>query len=528
MSDIPQDAVRSQPAGKPRLHRAPVFDLIAATLVVGFLAVGTWSAYWADLRNDQYQLINLGRCVYDGGRLYVDCWENKPPGIAWMNALGYVISRGGSWGVWILPGVTALLSLAVLGLSMGRLLSPTAAGLTVVLAAVVMTLRLYDSPSINPDFYSMQLELSAGSLWLVALQSVRPGRRAVLAVSAGLLWAAATCVKQTGCVGLFAVSLIGLILLLARHTNRVPWFVVVRWTWLGFVVGAGGVTAVLAYQRTLPEAWEAIVSFNVGPGSWEALMSAVHSWRRVVADLAPMQLPLWLGFLGILVTLGTDKAERSSPAWMTSMVLWWLAAVLLALMGPSRAMRYWQATWPPMLWLAGAGLLHVEGMYRRLEKGYRSGLIVVSLTLVIVLGRPLADHYQHGLATTYLSYSEHPTQRERLEELGRQVRERVPEGQRIYVWSYDAGVYVYSSRAPASRFTYPRSGEQMSEILTDLAAGKAYAILVPDHRAPEFERFCDQACHSTRDDLLTRYTSVERIANYRVWVRQDPEGSGSN
>ena len=82
--------------------------------------LGTWCTYWADVRSDQYQLINLGQCVYDGGRLYIDCWENKPPGIAWLSTGGIALGGGEQIGAWVLPGLVALLCLGVMGVAMTR------------------------------------------------------------------------------------------------------------------------------------------------------------------------------------------------------------------------------------------------------------------------------------------------------------------------------------------------------------------------------------------------------------------------
>src|SRR3990172_7030054 len=177
------DADLSQPVQAP--INKPLWDAVAAALVVGFLTVGTWSSYWAEQRNDQYQLITLGQCVYSGGQLYVDYWENKPPGIAWINALGLVLSLGGQLGVWVLPAAIALLCIIPLWYAVGRLLSPTAGRWTAVLASLLATLRLYDAPSINPDFYSAMFELAACSLWLSAVFASFAWRRLAFGLLAG-------------------------------------------------------------------------------------------------------------------------------------------------------------------------------------------------------------------------------------------------------------------------------------------------------------------------------------------------------
>ncbi len=510
-----------------RPAREKLLIFLAALWAVAFITIGTWSTYWADLRNDQYQLINLGRCVHDGGRMYVDCWENKPPGIAWINALGMALSRGGQIGAWLMPGIAGLVCITIFGFAVRRLLSTLAACGAVAVASVVLSMRLYDAPSINPDYYSSAFELAAGSLWLVSLGSTSGGRRLLWCLAAGVVWAGAATFKQTGVVGLVAVSAVMIALVMFQHDGRRRRLASGAWVWAGFALALAAVIGVLALRQTLEPAWEAVFGFNRGLWSLEAVSGVARSWSRVVAGLAPIQLALWLGLLGTIATLHTGRANRITRAIVAVLLLWWILQTLFALIGPSRSMRYWQATFPPMLWLVGVGFYHIEDTFRRLERGYRAVLGVTVLTLVVLLAIPLAEHYQHGLAGSYLSYaSDDPeqtageqTQRERLQTAGQQIRSIVPAGEPIYVWAYDAGIYVYADRRPASRFTYPRSAGQMEEILSELADGKASAILVPGHRSPEFDRWCDKACHKRLDVIIDGYKKGKSIGRYRVWIR---------
>lgn len=498
-------------------HWVTVFLVSAFGAALVYL--GTWCTYWADVRSDQYQLINLGQCVYDGGRLYIDCWENKPPGIAWLNTGGIALGGGEQIGAWVLPGLIALLCLGVMGVAMTRVLSRAAGCLTVLLAAVTGTLRVYDTPSINPDFYSSMFELAACSLWLISLNPTGKGCRVWAGLVAGLVWAAAVAVKQTGVVGLLAVSVVAIALLVLKQGEHRRLPAACGFAWIGFLLGTGGVVGVLAYRGTLGPAWEAVFVFNSGLLNWESISGAVGSWSRARAGLEPLQLPLWLGLVGIIATLRTAKASRLSIAFVTAMLLWWIVQVLLALIGPSRSMRYWQATFPAMLWLAAVGIYYLEAMFRKLGTGHRAVFGVVLATVVLLLGRPLAEHYTHGVARSYLAYSSETTERDRLAALGRGIQTLVPRGRAIYVWAYDPGVYLYAHRKQASRFTYPRSAAQMDEILSDLATGKAGAVLIPENDSAEFDRWCDDSCYRRLGQILSGYQVKPAIGRYRTWVR---------
>lgn len=510
-----------------RPAREKLFIFLAAVWALAFIAVGTWATYWADLRNDQYQLINLGRCVHDGGRMYVDCWENKPPGIAWINALGISLSRGGQIGAWLMPGIAGLLCITTFGFAVRRLLSTTAACGAVAVASVLFSIRLYDAPSINPDYYSAAFELVAGSLWLVSLGATSGGRRLFWCLAAGVLWAGAATFKHTGVVGLLAVTIVMTPLVTFQHDDRRRRLASGACVWGGFALALAAVIGMLAIRQTLEPAREAVFGFNRGLWNWDAVTGVTRSWSRVVAGLAPIQLALWLGLLGTIATLHTGRANRITRGVVAVLLLWWILQTIFALIGPSRSMRYWQATFPPMLWLVGVGFYHIEDTFHRLERGYRAVLSVTLLTLLVLLAMPLAEHYQQGLAGSYLSYAgddpEHApgkqTQRERLQAEGQQIRSVVPAGEPIYVWAYDAGIYVYADRPCACRFTYPRSVDQMEEILSSLSNGKAAAILVPGHGSPEFELWCDEACHQRLESIIDGYDKGENIGRYRVWIQ---------
>lgn len=499
--------------------RAGLVVLLSGLWAIILILLGTWATYWAELRNDQYQLIHLGQTVCDGGRMYIDCWENKPPGITWLNALAIALGGGRLFGAWLLPGFTAIACLGMMTLAMARLLSLGAACWTLVVASVVYTLRLYDTPSINPDFYSSMFDLVACTLCLLSIVATTNKRRIGFALAAGLGWAAAVCVKQTGAVGLLVVSVVVVGLVTLKHEKSKRWAVSCALAWLGFALGAGAVVGALAYRQTLDPAWEAIFEFNRGLFTLDGFSGAIRSWSRVCSGLSAVQLPLWLALLAILATMYVGKANRLSRSVVLLIVLWWIVQVLFALIGPSRSMRYWQASFPAMLWLAGVGIYHIEDGLRRMEKSRRIVLALACATVVLLLAAPLFDHYQHGLASSYLTYSTEHKQRARLTEIGEQIQQLVPENRPIYVWAYDAGVYLYAQRRAASTFTYPRSPEQMNGILADLATGQAQAILIPNDRAPEFDRWCDAACQQTRDRVLTAYEMKVSVGRYDIWVR---------
>ncbi|HNQ23447.1 MAG TPA: glycosyltransferase family 39 protein [Phycisphaerae bacterium] len=495
--------------------------VLCAFWVVALVGVGTWATYWVPQRTDQYQLIHFGKRLYEGGRLYVDCWENKPPGMAWINLAGVALSQGGQFAAWVLPAVAALLSLALAATAMRRTFSVFTARVALLLMAVVVTLRMYDTPSINPDFYSAMFELAAFSVLVMAWGAEGTARRLAGAFLAGLLWAAAATVKQTGAMGLLGITAavaIGLPFVRDARARRVG---TLAGAWTGLLLGLAVVVAVLAGQHVLAEAREATFSFNRGLSTWEHLQAAaMTAWhRRSVLD--PLQLPLWLGLLGVVATLWTGGVGRLGRPEALALLLWWAGQLWLAAAGPCQAERYWQATFPALFWAAAAGVHHLEIAVLQAEKPHRPTWTVTLGVLVLVLGRPLLDHYSYGLSAAWLAYTQEPTQRAEREALGREVAEVVPPGAPMYVWAYRPDIYLYADRPAACRFTHPLTLEQMAEILDTVESGKAHALLIPRHRAPEFDAWCDAACIERREAALTRYEMKATCGPFEVWLRRD-------
>lgn len=489
--------------------------LLGLVLVAG----GTWQSYWADQRNDQYQLINLGRCVADGGDMYVDCWENKPPGIAWINAGALKVAGGHALGAWIMPGVIAGLALIVMGLSLRGLVGPSAAAVSVFLGGAVIALRVYDSPSINPDGYSAYFELMAGSLWLAALAQDAKGIKPWLwGLLAGLFWAFALTVKVTGLVGFVAMTLVALLFpFIARRQDK-AWWRGVGMAWFGWAVGIVLVGALLFQTDTLDAAWAAAIDFNRDAVSSTKLTALPQVLLMELRELDPLQFPLWLALLAIPATFANRLADSATRAAVVVLVIWWIVQAALVPLGPSGSMRYWQATFPPLLLLMALGLAYLDQLLHSTRAEIRVTAIVAGLTLVFLLGRPLIQTHMHALAETWASYEER-TERKRLRAIGEETAEHVPEDEKIYVWSYDVGVYEFADRRPAVRFTYPKSTVQLEEIIAALEAGEAHAILWPRRGSSYFEEWTNDVIQTRLQALMDEYPVATSVEGYDIRVR---------
>ena len=93
------------------------FERIAFVLVVVLvpvvLAVAGWTTQEHPNRIDRYLFEHMGQTVLAGGTVYLDCWDNKPPGLCWWNALVLLIGGGSSYAVTFAAVLAAISAIAV-------------------------------------------------------------------------------------------------------------------------------------------------------------------------------------------------------------------------------------------------------------------------------------------------------------------------------------------------------------------------------------------------------------------------------
>ena len=465
----------------------------------------------------------MGQCVYKGRILYVECWENKPPGLFWLNALGYFIGRGSPFPAWIMPGVMGLMGVMIMALALRRTLGLAATCWSALLASAVLTIRGYDSPSINPDFYAAVFGLPAAALWLSALDRGRIRSVWWRGLLAGLFLAAATLIKQTGALGFLAVSLVALIVVILRHDAH-QWVGVTLLVWLGFLLGLGAAAFVVYQAGTLRIAFDSVFRFNTGLLEVGRITGLIHDWPRLSQWCAPIVLPLWLAFVGLLAA--PNRRESRVPLFaLIALSVWWLIEWCFAMLGPSGSMRYMQGTFAPMLVLAAVGLSHVFQSLNALSLGLRVAPVLAVWTVALLLAKPMYDTYATGLAGSHLAFGREPTERDRLHEIAIRIIELVPqEDDAIYVWNYDSGVYVHADRPCASAYTHPRSAQQMQEIMTCLQEGKAKVVLVPEKGSHHFDLWCDEACRYELAGILSQFERQSSGFGYDWWVWRGSQG----
>ena len=80
---------------------AEYIPYLALALLIGVVVMKA-NPYTTILSRDMGSFLYTGRLILRGQLPYINAWDNKPPGIFYLNALGLWLGRGTSWGLWLL------------------------------------------------------------------------------------------------------------------------------------------------------------------------------------------------------------------------------------------------------------------------------------------------------------------------------------------------------------------------------------------------------------------------------------------
>jgi hypothetical protein len=523
---------------------------ITATALVALAFALRLAALSEPLGIDQGLWASFARGLARGQTMYVDIWDQKPPGIfltylAGLAAFGWN-TRAVVWLDWIASIVTT----AALFGTANRLAGRTAGSLAAVLYALLtMPAALYGyggflERGVNETFISMLAAIGAYGVARFAT-----GERALAALSAAGLAAGATVVYKPN-AGNYAVALAGFLLLLPRdargrrRAGRRELFVF----WASAAVLPAAMVAWLWTQGLVREAWIAAIDYNLGyvssgpAGSRHWLDYAHAIWLRLKTD------PLWaaggLASLAVLVNLRRRRVDA-----LAALAVLWGAAAAIAIYANGAWLfnSYFIAALPPLAllaaWLFDAGARR-SGLGRALSLlaaavivvlgGMRGDVIrVVSSAradLAALLDRVDRPHYLE----TFGGYANDRGYSARANaELAAYLRAHTSVDDRIYVFGISgAEAYFDADRLTAGRFLrvnffipgdYPDPRFRIDAVVEGLARARPAALVFERlHSTSPMAKISDAL--PGRPDvqrLLTGYRLDAQIEDFAVYRRLD-------
>jgi len=449
---------------------------------------------------DQAIYLLVGRIVADGGTLYRDAFDFKPPGVLLQHAALAGLAPGSDTAARWLDAASLLLGIVALT----RLLRPEGRVAWVVGGLFHGTVAL-----LSFRYWDLgQPEWTLASLIPLGLLAVRGARSLpFLAFVGGAAFGWAFVLKYP------AILFLPLVLLVARPRDDTsaastdPGFggirrigAVLGLVALGFACVAGGVALALIPGGGLA-AWIEIQREYI-PGYTRLLLAggpgvAIRESARLVGEFLASR-PAWLVppvlATGVLLA-GARGRSRFLP----------LAGMALGAIGLGAQGKFFHYHWIPILPMISLAVGQAAGVLvrRTRDGGWPRWLVpvggVVLLATVLLSARPTwsertaalahltgrlpaADFHAHpgfgrwGVGDHALSATEAAADR---------VAELVPPGAPIFVWGFEPLVYLAADRPSASRFIYNAPFLSpwcppgwIDELLTGLAADPPAAIVV--------------------------------------------------
>jgi 4-amino-4-deoxy-L-arabinose transferase-like glycosyltransferase len=424
---------------------------------------------------DEYLFASFGYQLLCGRQLYVDVWDNKPPGIYWVNAVAQVFAPGHAAGVIALTAIAMGAALGLFAAATWRLYGQSTAVVMAVVAPLFITHQLYHAGCNRPGTWLVLCQMLAAMAYLRALRR----DRATAWWLVGLAGAAGVCFLQNGFGMLVGIVLHQLWLLAARF---VAWRALLRHALhilVGLLIGLAVQVAILAATSNLPAAWGAIISFNVGyfePGMGSRALPESGGWRWI-DHLDAMAVPLLLALAATVHWLvNWRNLRRGAPddpptardpvrcqrvvPWLLA---WTLAEIYLAMLGPHHRMHYFIPVLPPLLLLGGRAVHLMLRDYGLLASAQRHAAVALALCwLGYMMIRPVQIQL-HELGRAFYSV----TTKWDMQYVVDEIKKRTAPREGIFVFGYHPRLYWDSGRFCGIKYLGTEKTWQLGQHVAD-------------------------------------------------------------
>ncbi|MGD8453725.1 MAG: glycosyltransferase family 39 protein [Phycisphaerae bacterium] len=447
--------------------------LLAAAVVLNQSAI-----HWRENVVDSHLFAYYGWCVADGARPYLNVWDNKPPGIWWVNAAGFALcGKGTAAEVLICTVAISLALLAFVGLAgtvyQRDLLLPAA-----VCGGLLLTHPLYEGGANRTETFV----IAAESLAVLGYARWYRGGRWHWLILAGLAAGAAPLFKQSGLAAgaACALHLAGSQLLRSRMPlvagQRVPLVAcppvprrsaLAPWLIAGatFAIAPALAAVALWHVGALGEAWRAVGAFNrayfaIDDATWLRMDRAISIYWETLLPLRWLFAAAGAGLIWYIARHWRRRQSTSPPDPSTSGVmllwLWFLLAAYLACVGPGRRGHHFLPVLPALGLLALYPLHRLawpDGLWVRLTR--RPTAVAIFVLYGWMLGQfgdgsvvEMQRCWKVKQAWWSADYAKTPDYMQQAAE----IRRLTTPDDTVYVWGWSPGTYRYGYRRPASRF----------------------------------------------------------------------------
>lgn len=412
---------------------------------------------------DPYLFAQYGRQLLDGATLYVDVWDNKPPGIFWVNALGLWLTDGSLSGVRVIQSMVVTWTAMLFFVIAWRMYGAWIALACTVLAVLFLNIHNYHVGANRPSTYFIFTELLCFYFYVRAADGDRCGF--VTCVLAGACGAIGFAFKQSALAVVCAAMLHSIYLPLCRE---ITWRVAISRI---AAIAAGWLTvtllvvAALWMTSDLPAAWDAVVGFNrryflPGAGS-----SPIPPFVWIEEHLRNMGLALVLAVATLLSPLVVFAVRpRKHPnriivapschsvprRYIFLLWVWLLIAIYLAALGPHMRVAYLAIALPPLV-LAMAHSVHLLVASARVSGHVPPHYVLVGiLWFAYMLIWPIHGQWDMAMRQYYHRHVADPDPI--IESQLTAINEHTSDGDAIFAFGYAPEIYWRSGRSSSIKY----------------------------------------------------------------------------
>jgi hypothetical protein len=459
----------------------------AAVMVCGALiglavTLNQSAVHWRENLADSHLFAWHGWCISQGARPYLDIWDNKPPGIWWLNAAMFRLLGEGMGGELLICTAALTTALVAFG-GIARIAYHRSILVIAVLTGCALLPHLtYEGGANRTETFVLACESLAVLAYVYWLRH----RGWKWLVAAGLAAGAAPLFKQSGLAAAVAITLhlLGSLVTTryrgrrreeARSGDQRGRFSAI----LVFAASCGvlptGAVIALAAQGALGAACYAVVTFNrayfeIGDATYLRVDRGLKVLKDVLVPLVWMFAAAVAGLVwGVLArprgqrlfeATACDASGRAgsceSRTYVELFWLWFGFALYLACAGPGRRGHHLMPVLAPLgllaLYPVHLAATH-SGLWRRMT--VRPTFVAVIVVYLYALGLLAWDNaveigrcWQNKSHWYSLQYAADPGWLQQAREIRRLTR---PD-ERIYVWGWSPGTYRYAYRRAASRY----------------------------------------------------------------------------
>jgi len=531
-----------------------ILIVLGLVLVNFIIQIGVNPSY-KNISTDSGTFAYCGQVIRDGGLMYRDCWDNKPPGVYYLNAAAIWLGGANPFAIWLFQAIWMTIAILIFFLILNLIFEHK--GLAALGAFTLLLVLLYpdifQGGNFTETYAVLPVVLSLGAYWAY----LRSGRKRWL-IALGVLIAAGFLLKPTYiAVGLAA----GFMVLYLELRRRKFKSLLIDLATLGvsIFVPLALVGLYWIWKQDFYELWFAVFTHNVTYlregfslrslyGS--ARMFLIQQPMAALTILVGMSFGIFLFQYGRMIFSLKTPAQNEDDAFTFGRMdpqqaqVWFMAGVFLSIIldivflasSGKNFGHYLQVLLPGMV----IGMLYLMNYLRQSFRDDHLGrnlqVVVLSAILIVALGggleiaakevpgvQELRDFFSTPDLTVY-----QPT------ELEQYIIDHSSPSDSVLVWAGHPSMNFVTHRRSPTRYIFlqhlftptPNGLNGFSEFLQELQADPPALIVaqpISSVGLPYFGNPSDSLCADCPPLALEGMSAFQQfvasryILNYSIW-----------